>query len=97
PPPHRFPYTTLFRSRLSCPGRVPPDIPHASNAGRRRIGRLCTRGDGAPRSRENARDTGRRRLPVATPPRFLRLARPKGAARWARLEEHTSELQSRVD
>src|SRR5207247_7229928 len=80
-----FPYTTLFRSARRSP---PPPVRRSAFAQRSgRAGRHVA-------ARRRRMDRGRRRAPRREPVRARRASSPR---RVRRSEEHTSELQSRVD
>src|SRR5207247_9917873 len=92
PPSPPFPYTTLFRSADCCrdrlrPSRSPESLPESRSAHRRT--------DPAPPS---ARSPSARSsvCPLLGKTRLADGNRNRSAA-WRRSEEHTSELQSRVD
>src|SRR5207247_3973017 len=86
PRPTRFPYTTLFRSRLVARFRARLQVSRQRLLGAHARRRLL--GEGAARSQPH-----RRRRPRAV--RVRRIVFLSNAQ--LRSEEHTSELQSRVD
>src|SRR5207247_9560206 len=90
PCPPLFPYTTLFRSPFAgCPG---------AGALRSERGRRAAGGSGSRREIRSPAGGGERSAPRVFPARAPFLAsRYNEAHGCPRSEEHTSELQSRVD
>src|SRR3546814_5601806 len=92
-----FPYTTLFRSLLSCAGRHRPQLQHDRRAGR--DAHATTQAEyrvehGADRSRQLPRQSHRVALVVAATDETGAVGLALRFVAAARSEEHTSELQS---